>query len=78
MGEEMDPDVMDAAIVGCAQKIEHYEICGYGTARAYAEELGLPEVEKALRTSLDEEYESDDLLTALAVRRLNKGSYATR
>lgn len=72
MGEEMDPDVMDAAIVGCAQKIEHYEICGYGTARAYAEELGLPEVEKALRTSLDEEYESDDLLTALAVRRLNK------
>ena len=72
MGEEMDPDVMDAAIVGCAQKIEHYEICGYGTARAYAEELGLSEVEKALKTSLDEEYESDDLLTALAVRRLNK------
>jgi len=72
MGEEMDPDVMDAAIVGCAQKIEHYEICGYGTARAYAEELGLSEIEKALKTSLDEEYQSDDLLTALAVRRLNK------
>lgn len=72
MGEEMDPDVMDAAIVGCAQKIEHYEICGYGTARAYAEELGLGEVEKALKTSLDEEYKSDDLLTELAVRRLNK------
>ena len=72
MSEEMDPDVMDAAIVGCAQKIEHYEICGYGTARAYAEELGLGEVEKALKTSLDEEYKSDDLLTELAVRRLNK------
>ena len=72
MREEMDPDVMDAAIVGCAQKIEHYEICGYGTARAYAEELGLSEVEKALKTSLDEEYESDDLLTELAVGRLNK------
>ena len=72
MGEEMDPDVMDAAIVGCAQKIEHYEICGYGTARAYAEELGLSKVEKALKTSLDEEYESDDLLTELAVGRLNK------
>ena len=72
MSEEMDPDVMDAAIVGCAQKIEHYEICGYGTARAYAEELGLSAVEKALKTSLDEEYKSDDLLTELAVRRLNK------
>ena len=72
MGEEMDPDVMDAAIVGCAQKIEHYEICGYGTARAYAEELGLNEVEKALKITLDEEYEADDLLTVLAVSRLNK------
>ena len=72
MGEEMDPDVMDAAIVGCAQKIEHYEICGYGTARAYAEELGLKEIEKALKTTLDEEYAADDLLTVLAVGRLNK------
>ena len=72
MGEEMDPDVMDAAIVGCAQKIEHYEICGYGTARAYAEELGLNEIQKALKMTLDEEYEADDLLTALAVGRLNK------
>ena len=72
MGEEMDPDVMDAAIVGCVQKIEHYEICGYGTARAYAEELGLNEVEKGLKMTLDEEYEADDLLTELAVGRLNK------
>ena len=72
MGEEMDPDVMDAAIVGSAQKIEHYEICGYGTARAYAQELGLNEVAAALKTTLDEEYEADDLLTQLAVRRLNK------
>src|SRR5688572_28928213 len=76
MAQEMDPDVMDAAIVGCAQKIEHYEICGYGTARAYAEELGLSEVEKALNTTLDEEYESDDLLTELAVARLNKEATA--
>jgi len=72
MGEKMDPDVMDAAIVGCAQKIEHYEICGYGTARAYAEELGLNEIEQTLKTTLDEEYAADDLLTKLAVGRLNK------
>jgi len=72
MAEKMDADVMDAAIVGSAQKMEHYEICGYGTARAYAEELGLTDVEKLLKTTLDEEYEADDLLTKLAVRRLNK------
>ena len=63
---------MDAAIVGSAQKIEHYEICGYGTARAYAQELGLNEVAVALKMTLDEEYEADDLLAQLAVRRLNK------
>ena len=72
MSEEMDPDVMDAAIIGSAQKIEHYEICGYGTARAYAEELRLPDIMKHLKATLDEEYEADDLLTALAVGRLNK------
>ena len=72
MSEDMDPDVMDAAIIGSAQKIEHYEICGYGTARAYAEELQLPKIMRQLKTTLDEEYEADDLLTALAVGRLNK------
>jgi ferritin-like metal-binding protein YciE len=72
MGEDMSNDVMDAAIIACAQKIEHYEICGYGTARAYAQELNLDEVEQLLAQTLDEEYEADDLLTKLAVGRLNK------
>jgi len=72
MDEDMTSDVRDAAIIACAQKIEHYEICGYGTARAYAQELNLDEVEQLLRQTLDEEYEADDLLTNLAVGRLNK------
>ena len=38
MSADMDPDVMDAALIACAQKVEHYEICGYGTARSYATE----------------------------------------
>jgi hypothetical protein len=59
--------VMDAAIIASAQKIEHYEISGYGTARAFARELGMSEVEKLLSQTLDEEYEADDLLTTLAV-----------
>src|SRR3982751_3600729 len=48
MGEDMSPEALDAAIIGCAQKIEHYEISGYGTAKAYAKELQLNEVEKLL------------------------------
>ena len=72
MREDMSPDVMDAAIVAGAQKIEHYEISAYGTARAYAEELRLNEVEKLLKQTLDEEYEADDLLSELAVSRLNR------
>lgn len=72
MNENMEPDVLDAAIIGCAQKVEHYEICGYGTAKAYAKELGLTEVENLLNQTLNEEYEADDKLTALAVGRINK------
>ena len=72
MGEDMNPKVLDAAIIACAQKIEHYEICGYGTARAYARELKLGDVAERLEETLDEEYEADDLLTDLAVGGLNE------
>lgn len=72
MSEEMSPKVLDAAIIACAQKIEHYEICGYGTARAYARELNLGQVAERLEETLDEEYEADDLLTDLAVGGLNE------
>ncbi len=71
MGENMNPEVMDAAIISCAQKIEHYEICGYGTAKAFALELKLTEVAQLLNETLNEEYEADDRLTAMAVGRLN-------
>ena len=57
MGEDMHPDVMDAAIIASAQKVEHYEICGYGTARSFAAELGLSQVADLLEETLDEEYE---------------------
>jgi ferritin-like metal-binding protein YciE len=67
MGEEMNSDVMDAAIIGAAQKAEHYEICGYGTCKAYARELELGDIAKLLDQTLEEEYEADNLLTDLAV-----------
>ena len=72
MQEEMSPQVLDAAIIASAQKIEHYVICGYGTARAYARELNLGEVAERLEETLDEEYKADDLLTDLAVGGLNE------
>jgi len=71
MGEDMTPEVLDAAIIACAQKVEHYEICGYGTARTYARELGLEQVAKILEQTLAEEYEADDRLTELAISRVN-------
>jgi ferritin-like metal-binding protein YciE len=71
MNEDISPEALDAAIIASAQKIEHYEISGYGTARAYAKELNLKEVERLLEQTLNEEYEADDRLTALAVGGLN-------
>lgn len=64
--EKMDPAVKDAALIGAAQKVEHYEIAGYGTARTYAKLLGLKEVAKTLQETLDEEGETDEALTTLA------------
>jgi len=71
MGEDMSPEALDAAIIASAQKIEHYEISGYGTARAFARELNMQEVAGLLTETLNEEYQADDQLTQLAVGRLN-------
>ena len=71
MSESMEAPVRDAAIIAAAQKIEHYEISGYGTARAYAMQLGLTEIEELLTQTLNEEYQADDDLTALALFDVN-------
>lgn len=71
MAADITDEALDAAIIASAQKIEHYEICGYGTARAFARELKLAEVERLLTQTLNEEYQADDRLTRLAVGKLN-------
>lgn len=71
MSEEMEPSVKDAAIIASSQKIEHYEISGYGTARAYAKQLGLREVERTLAVTLKEEYTADKMLNTLALNSVN-------
>lgn len=68
----LEKEVTDAAIIACVQKMEHYEISTYGTALAYAHQLHLTKAEDLLNETLNEEYEADDLLTALATASLNK------
>jgi ferritin-like metal-binding protein YciE len=63
--------VRDAAMIGAAQRVEHYEIAGYGTARTYAEMLGHAEAAQLLQQTLDEEKETDELLSGLALSTVN-------
>ena len=65
-GEEKDPASADLALISAAQKAEHYEISGYGTARTLAGQAGLPAVAELLNATLAEEQMSDTLLTAIA------------
>jgi len=71
MGEDMDDDVMDAALIGIAQKIEHYEIATYGTVRTWAQLIGDDQTAKNLQQTLDEEGKTDKLLTELAESVIN-------
>ncbi|MBK7219703.1 MAG: ferritin-like domain-containing protein [Candidatus Promineofilum sp.] len=68
-----DPETLDAALIGAAQRVEHYEIAGYGTARAHAEELGLTEIADLLQLTLDEEGEANKLMTQIAEGRMTSG-----
>jgi ferritin-like metal-binding protein YciE len=71
MAENLEDEVMDAAIIGASQKIEHFEIACYGTARTFAEQLGLTSVAQLLQQTLNEEYTADQILTSLAVSSVN-------
>lgn len=64
--EEADEEVKDAGLIAAAQRVEHYEMAGYGTARTYAELLGDKAGAKLLQTTLDEEAATDEKLTKAA------------
>jgi ferritin-like metal-binding protein YciE len=66
MGEDFEGSLMDAALIGAAQRVEHYEIAAYGTVCAFAEELGEGEHAALLKETLEEEKETDEKLTKLA------------
>ncbi len=64
--EDAEPDVKDAALIAAAQRVEHYEIAGYGCVRTYAKLLGNNSAMKLLQQTLDEEGDTDKTLTKLA------------
>src|SRR3954470_6945880 len=66
MKEDYEGSIMDAALIGAAQRVEHYEIAGYGTVREFAELLGEDEHVPLLEQTLEEEKETDEKLTQLA------------
>lgn len=66
MEEDFDDDVMDAALISAAQRVEHYEIAAYGTVRTYAELLGENNAVSLLEQTLEEEKETDQKLSDLA------------
>ncbi len=71
ISEDADESVRDAGLIGAAQRVEHYEIAAYGTARTLAQHLGHEDVADLLEQTLEEEKETDEKLTDLAETTIN-------
>ncbi|HXE58455.1 MAG TPA: ferritin-like domain-containing protein [Gemmatimonadales bacterium] len=71
MDEDAEPATMDAGLIAAAQKVEHYEIAGYGCARTYAQTLGFHEAARLLEETLVEEEQTDRRLTQIAEGLIN-------
>ena len=71
IAERPDADVLDAGLLASAQHVEHYEMAGYGTMRTYAHQLGFQEQADLLQVTLDEEGDTDKLLTRIALDAVN-------
>ena len=71
MSEDAEPSVMDAGLIAAAQRVEHYEMAGYGCVRTFATLLGFDGAAKLLQETLDEEGDADKKLTELAETVIN-------
>jgi ferritin-like metal-binding protein YciE len=74
---EGEPDVRDAGLIGAAQRVEHYEMAGYGTARSLAKRLGENQMAEILQQTLDEEGEANKKLTSIAESGVNIAASST-
>ena len=71
IGLDGDPDAKDAALIAAAQRVEHYEMAGYGCARTFARQLGHDDVAALLQQTLDEEGDADKILSGIAETFVN-------
>jgi len=71
MSEDAEPEVLDAAMISSAQRVEHYEIAAYGTLRTYARQLGFENHAELLQRTLDEEGAADKMLSQIAESSVN-------
>lgn len=78
IGTRADPDVLDAGLIGSAQRVEHYEMAGYGTARTFARRLGHDRAAQLLQQTLDEEGQTDQRLTGIAESLVNPDAQGMR
>jgi ferritin-like metal-binding protein YciE len=69
--EDVEPDVLDAGLIAAAQKVEHYEIASYGTARAWAQRLGYDQAARLLQETLEEESMANEKLNRIAESHVN-------
>jgi ferritin-like metal-binding protein YciE len=74
--EEVDPRVLDAALICAAQRVEHYEIAGYGCVRSLARQLGMSKLAEELRATLEEEKKTNEKLNELALGEVNEEAMA--
>jgi ferritin-like metal-binding protein YciE len=74
--EKGAPEVIDAALISAAQRVEHYEIAAYGCLRAYAQLLGYDEADRLLQQTLQEEEATDEALSALGEGGINQAAVA--
>jgi ferritin-like metal-binding protein YciE len=72
--EDLEPEVVDAGLIGAAQRVEHYEIAAYGTLKVWAATAGLEEVLETLEETLEEEKNADDKLTEIAETGANQAA----
>ncbi len=72
MGDAKDADLLDATMIAMEQAVEHYEIARYGTLKAWAEQLNMPDCARLLDQTLSQEYATDEKLTKLAESKLNR------
>jgi ferritin-like metal-binding protein YciE len=78
MEEDGDSAVLDAAIISAAQRVEHYEMAGYGCVRTYAQTLGYEDQARLLEQTLEEEKEADEKLTQIAESVVNPAAMESR